>query len=1500
MPRAPFSGGGLGAHQKASLAAPIMQGGEGNGVTADLASPSPLASGASFDPSQASYDPEQSMASNDSARSATLRVQPLNQHSYASNKSFDPESMSMSDKSFDPERLSFPTAVSSQVSYDPDRDLVTAQTSYDPERSSMASNTSYDPERQSIYSKSNNPERSFDPERSRHSFASEASFDPERSTWGTEAHGEAGASKRADAEFSIDPEASMWSVADEAHGNGPASSISTDFKRSGMHLEHIQEMLRQAIKGEAPAAALAQRSIDGDDDQTSRVCSTVMSFDPERASGSSGASRGSAGSTNRERSFGVSEKSFDPEASQVMSGRMSEKSFDPEASQHGLMAGASYDPSIDLVGRDTRSQASATEFDPEQLPSFSREQSLDPENAAQNAEDGALRRAKVQGSASKNSKHQFIQAQMAPLQAQRAATPHAARSPPPGTAQASPPGGKGGQGATICATLSAEGGRFFIRNAWDDAQVAMRIGDEVVKVDGLILHSMTIEEVMQVLEGPAGSLVELDLVTTMGSPKVVTVARREEDGRRGNGEGRGSGAALGNEHSLVSAPSLNSSPGGGFQHDHLEAQYKTVLRELSEKNRIIDELHAQVALQNGRVAVVGSGSPGATGALAVGDEPEQALEARDEQVGRLRNELSQMVAKNQAINEELTSVKEHAQAQIQEARSARAELEHARAELGGMEARLKSMRESEERLRAEKGELVAELKSMQDQGAGAIRGLQVQLEKATAGASKAKETEEKLARLHRETAGLQEELDKLRRGDSADVSAQTRAREQGAAARMDLMHRLLREALEHSDRHAFYEEVQTRCGEEFCDLLQRLLGQEYARGMAVGRDAEQRAQLATVQRQASQSRRARRRGRSRASSEKSFGPSNEVSMEDFDSDEDGAVSRQRSRVSHMRSEVSFDPSMWIGDDSDEDEYDEDEYGIGANFRVQEDGQVYCIGLLNGGPAEQSGVLQTGDILRKVDGITVYGKTHSEVLDLVMGAPDTLVELEIFQDDTVKTVGIRRDLTSNPKKVRAGPQPSGEFDPSLYAGSSSEEDSEEDNDRECGIGMSVGLDEQGLYRVTEVVLGGAADSTDDVRVGDILEAIGEVLVNSELPQQVVSGLLRGPPKSTVVLHLVRNSQTRSVTATRQRAENRVWKVLSEYSTMHPEDFEDFTDDEDGEGGNAPAKRGGRTRSGETANETQDGRRDRAKSAVEDMKRSLLGQNEDIAILRARMEEAERGKEGLLQRINQLLARAQDPHHSSGPSPVIAASQSPPSRSGPAPRESPQNAVSPPMVSVSPAPAAPAAGVVTGGATGAVGSGNSDDARCGIGLRLNASAQAGGFYHVTGLEPGGPAARSRKVHTGDVLLMIDGVSVRNMDVPTISDLILGPAGTWLVLGLQRVDSNGLLVVTHVTLQRARGAGDVAAPGPSLGASPAPNGDRQGPVAPNAALAEQDGAAHPPCGVGVTFGRDKSGYFVVKALATGLGLTGPRDTTVVSRVIYFGFMSVVMYWVPNQQTD
>ena len=125
--------------------------------------------------------------------------------------------------------------------------------------------------------------------------------------------------------------------------SGAQSSPSTDFKRSGQDLDHIAAMLRQAIKGErsgdrnsfasehpydperripslgtrftcftgTKVQILTQKVIDGDEED-SRVCSTVISFDPERGSGSSGPSHSSS-------------REFDPEAARRDRDSASEK-----------------------------------------------------------------------------------------------------------------------------------------------------------------------------------------------------------------------------------------------------------------------------------------------------------------------------------------------------------------------------------------------------------------------------------------------------------------------------------------------------------------------------------------------------------------------------------------------------------------------------------------------------------------------------------------------------------------------------------------------------------------------------------------------------------------------------------------------------------------------------------------------------------------------------------------------------------------------------------------------------------------------------------------------------------------------------------------------------------------------------------------------------------------------------------------------------------------------
>ncbi len=114
---------------------------------------------------------------------------------------------------------------------------------------------------------------------------------------------------------------------------------------------------------------------------------------------------------------------------------------------------------------------------------------------------------------------------------------------------------------------------------------------------------------------------------------------------------------------------MNSSPvaSGGFPGDHLEAQYKSVLRELAEKNRLIDELQAQVSSQGGGVGReegAGRGEGGVRGVAGDGVRLQEVVAAREAEVGRLRAEAGQQASRIAALEEELRAVKEQAHAQV--------------------------------------------------------------------------------------------------------------------------------------------------------------------------------------------------------------------------------------------------------------------------------------------------------------------------------------------------------------------------------------------------------------------------------------------------------------------------------------------------------------------------------------------------------------------------------------------------------------------------------------------------------------------------------------------------------------------------------------------------------------------------------------------------------------------------------------------------------------------
>eukprot|EP00961_Rhodomonas_salina_P181669 2452435-Rhodomonas_salina.1 len=173
--------------------------------------------------------------------------------------------------------------------------------------------------------------------------------------------------------------------------------------------------------------------------------------------------------------------------------------------------------------------------------------------------------------------------------------------------------------------------------------------------------------------------------------------------------------------------------------------------------------------------------------------------------------------------------------------------------------------------------------------------------------------------------------------------------------------------------------------------------------------------------------------------------------------------------------------------------------------------------------------------------------------MVMGPEGSTVTLEVLRDgSTVLMVEVGREWTRSMERAAPLGQKSGEFDPSEFAGSDSEGSDQTRTaassrgrvcgvpesavcclcvvdacvavrDQECGVGLSVGKDERGRYHVTEVVLGGAADSTGAVRVGDMMEGIDDEMLSVEMNHAAVMGLLRGPARTSVTLHMVRDGK-----------------------------------------------------------------------------------------------------------------------------------------------------------------------------------------------------------------------------------------------------------------------------------------------------------------------------------------------------------------------------------------
>jgi S1-C subfamily serine protease len=76
-------------------------------------------------------------------------------------------------------------------------------------------------------------------------------------------------------------------------------------------------------------------------------------------------------------------------------------------------------------------------------------------------------------------------------------------------------------------------------------------------------------------------------------------------------------------------------------------------------------------------------------------------------------------------------------------------------------------------------------------------------------------------------------------------------------------------------------------------------------------------------------------------------------------------------------------------------------GIGAILRKDETGALMITGTVPGSPAAAAG-LSGNFVVRRVNGMAVDGLSLKECVDLMRGAPDTKVQLELFEPDVNET------------------------------------------------------------------------------------------------------------------------------------------------------------------------------------------------------------------------------------------------------------------------------------------------------------------------------------------------------------------------------------------------------------------------------------------------------------------------------------------------------------------
>lgn len=115
-------------------------------------------------------------------------------------------------------------------------------------------------------------------------------------------------------------------------------------------------------------------------------------------------------------------------------------------------------------------------------------------------------------------------------------------------------------------------------------------------------------------------------------------------------------------------------------------------------------------------------------------------------------------------------------------------------------------------------------------------------------------------------------------------------------------------------------------------------------------------------------------------------------------------------INGMLAELDDPYSMYMDEDTTNDfttRLNGNYTGIGAEISQLENGSLIIYSTFENSPARKSG-LKSGDIIKKIDGVSIEGKTSSEVASTIINSKNEKVKITILRDNEEREVELAKD------------------------------------------------------------------------------------------------------------------------------------------------------------------------------------------------------------------------------------------------------------------------------------------------------------------------------------------------------------------------------------------------------------------------------------------------------------------------------------------------------------